>query len=104
MPVGLLNYNRWRKLRSKYPDRVVVESSLRIFHYGARIGYEGARGPIRIQLYVASAEEVPEIVMAEIKEELTMNIWQCYPSYTELSYNFTASPMGLIDKTDGSKR
>ena len=42
--------------------------------------------------------------MTEIEEELTMNLLKCYPSYTPLPYNFTASPLGLIDKSDGSKR
>ena len=104
MPAGLLNDNGWRKLTSEYPDRAVAESILGICYYVGRIGYEGARGPIQIYLKLASAEEVPEIVTTEIEEELTMNCLKCYPSYTALPYNFTASPLGLIDKSDGFKR
>ena len=104
MPAGLLNYNRWPKLTSEYPDRAVAENILRICHYGARICYKGARGAIQIHLSLASTEEVREIVTTEIEEELTMNRLKCYPIYTALPYNFTAFPLGLIDKSDGSKR
>ena len=104
MPVGLLNYNGWRKLTSKYPDRAVAESILGICYYVGRIGYEGARGPIQIYLKLASAEEVPEIVTTEMEEELTMKRLKYYSNYTALPYNFTASPLGLIDKSNGSKR
>ena len=103
MPAGLLNYTGWRKLTSEYPDRAVAKSNVGICPYGPRIGYEGARGLIQIHLNLASAEEVPEIVTTEIEEELRMNRLKCYPSYTALSYNFTATPWGLVDKSNGSK-
>ena len=33
-----------------------------------------------------------------------MNRLKCYPSYTPQPNKFTATPLGLMDKSDGSKR
>ena len=104
MPAGLLNYNGWRKLTSEYPDQAVADSILGICHFGTRIRYEAARGPIRIHLNLAAGKEVPDIVTTEIEEELNMNCLKFYPSYMALPDNFTASRLGPIDKSDGFKR
>jgi len=75
-----------------------------ICRYGTRIGYEGVRGPIRIHHNLTSAEEYPELVTADIETELRNNRLTSYPGLQDLRDHFGATPLGLTDKADGSKR
>ena len=104
MPAGPLNYGGWRKLLSTYPDIEVAEAILGICQYGARIGYEGQRSTTTIYKNLPSALENPVIVTREISNEISKNRLQCYPDAMTLPAHFTASPLGLTDKSDGSKR
>ena len=104
MPAGPLKYNGWRKLTYGYPDTDVVHSILGICRYGARIGYEGDRETIRIHTNLISAEENTELVMADIETELKNNRLTTYPGPKNLPDHYTALPLGLTDKADGSKR
>ena len=81
----------------------MAESILWISNNWVRIGYDRVQGPIQIYLNLASAEEIPVIVTAEIKEVLVMNNLKSYPSFVEMAYNSASSPLGLINKTDGTK-
>ena len=104
MPAGQLKPAAWRKLTTSYPDPRVVEAILGICQFGARIGYEAHRGPVRIYGNLTSAEDSPEIVTAEIEKELSKHRLQSFQTMATLPTYFTASPLGLTDKSDGSKR
>lgn len=91
-------------LLGTYPEPSVVEAILGICEFGARIGYTGHRDSVQVYPNLASAEEFPEIIAAEIKSELKDNRLECHTSLISLPSHFTASPLGLTDKADGSKR
>ena len=42
--------------------------------------------------------------MADIIGEVSRKRLKIYPDYQSLPTNYTGSPLGLIDKSDGSKR
>lgn len=44
------------------------------------------------------------LVTSEITSELSKSRLKTYPDYTSHPSHFTASPLGLIDKSDGGKR
>jgi len=73
MPVGQLIYKGWRQLTTCYPEPGVVEAILGICQYGARIGYEGNRGPVKIYRNLSSAKDTPEIVTTDIAAEVDKN-------------------------------
>ena len=104
IPAGPLNYAGWECLTRSFPDREVMEAILCICQFGARIGYEGHRRSVTIYPNLASAMDSKEIVTAEISKEVTLNRLACYTEFSQLPQQFTASPLGLTDKSDGSKR
>ena len=65
---------------------------------------QGTPTPITIHPNLSISSEYPEIVAADIRKNLTTNRIKQYPSYHSLSANFIASPLGLPDKSDGTKR
>jgi len=58
---------------------------------------------VRIYRNLASAEELPESVTADIEKKLAKHYLQSYSTIATLPNRFTASPLGLTDKSDGSK-
>jgi len=104
MPAGQLKYKGWKKLIKEYPDNSVTEAILGICQFGARIGFEGVRSSITIHPNLSSAFEYPDVVTAEIEAEVKKNRLRKYCSYNTLPGYFIASPLGLTDKSDGTKR
>jgi len=104
MPPGQLNLQAWRRLTLRYPDQALISSLLGICEFGARIGFQGHWNSITIHQNLSTATEDPAIVAADIEAELGKNRLMLYSSYDSLPPNFTASPLGLADKADGSKR
>ena len=104
MPAGQLRHDGWRHFLAVYPEPVVVEAILGICQYGARIGHEGHRGPGQIHPNLKSAEDFPETISTDIAKELENERFDCYTSLSITPEDFVASPLGLTDKADGSKR
>ena len=104
MPAGQLKYRGWKNLTADYPDSSVIKSILGICQFGARIGHEGPRNPITIHPNLSTASDFPDIVTTEVLAELKRNRLKQYTSYNTLPAHFTASPLGLTDKADGTKR
>ena len=104
MPTGQLNLSGWKQLMKRYPDEEVTTAILGICKFGARIRYTGQRRNITIYRNLATALDNPQLVTIDIAEEERMNRLETYPNYTALPSEFIASPLGLVDKADGSKR
>ena len=104
MPKQVLKWEGWERRTSRYPDQSIVDAILGICEYGARIGYEGSRTSVTIHPNLSRAEEAPSTVTAEIISELKKNRLELYSDYGSLPNHYTASPLGLTDKSDGSKR
>ena len=75
-----------------------------ICRYGARSGFEGTREIPIIYLNLAITLADPHQVTADIMPELNMDRLLEYPNTEYIPNHYTASPLGLIDKSDGSKR
>ena len=104
MSAGPLNYAGWERLTRSFPAHEFVESILGICQFGARIGYESHRKSVTINPNLASAMDNNAIVTAEIGKEVTLDRLACYTEFSQLPHHFTASPLGLTDKSDRSKR
>ena len=104
MPAGPLKQKGWTKLTVSYPDPEVVEAILGICRFGARIGYEHHRTSITIYPNLTSVLDNSATVTREMQKEVAMNRLECYEGYSTLPQHFTSSPLGLTDKSDGSKR
>ena len=104
MPASPLQLAGWSEFLKTYLEPAVVEPILGICRFGARISYEGPRGPSHIHQNLSSAEDAPETLTADIKAELGNDRLEHYPSIKTLPQYFIASPLGLIDKADGTKR
>ena len=104
MPAGQLCHLAWGRLTREYLDREVIRAIIGICLFGARIGYEGELSTITIHQNSSTAFEFPEVVTTEIQAELTKHRRRLYTSYNQLPRFFTASPLGLTDKSDGTKR
>lgn len=104
LPHSQLRIKGWERATLDYPDRAVITAILGICRYGARIGYEGHRAiPIICpNLPIAQADE--HLLSSDIAVELEKNRFAIYPDPTQLPSHYTTSPLGLIDKSDGSKR
>ena len=83
---------------------MVITAILGICQFGARIGYQGQGTSITVNLNLATAEADCSIVGAEIESELGKWRLELYTSKDALLQHFTASPLGLVDMADGSKR
>lgn len=104
MPAGSLNFNEWNKPTRTFPNRRVTSAILGICHYGARIGYKGPRDSISIYPNHSTAEEDHDIVSTDIASELADNRLKHYENRLYLPAFYRASPLGLVDKSDGTKR
>lgn len=104
LPHSQLNIKGWDRATLDYPDRAVITAILGICRYGARIGYEGHRTTpiIYPNLPIAQADE--HLLSSDIAVELGKNHFAIYPDPSQLPNHYTASTLGLIDKSDGSKR
>ena len=103
MPAGPLQLAGWSEFLKTYPEPAVVEAILGICRFRARIGYEGPCDPSQIHQNLSSAEDAPDTVTADIRAELANNRLEHYPRIETLPEYFIASPLGLIDKSDGTK-
>jgi len=104
MPGGPLNQQGSRRQTSQYPEPLVIDAILGICRFGARIRYQGRRDGIHIHPNLSSAADSPEVVTANIAEEREKNRLECYPTLATVPESFTASPLGLVDKSNDSKR
>ena len=104
MPAGTLKAAGWEHLARNFPDSEVVVALLGICQYGARIGYESVRSAVTIHSNLSTANDDPALVTAEIISEIERGRLEVYPNRASLPNNYTASPIGLTDKSDGSKR
>lgn len=103
-PASQLNVLQWEELLAEYSEPNLADAICGIIRFGARIGYEGYRGPIRIFPNLSSAEEAPESLTTDIEAKLSKKRIACYVDISHLPEHFTASSLGLVDKSDGSKR
>ena len=104
MPAGILRPQWWEQLTKVFPNHQVVLAIPGICQYRARIGYEGHRSSITIHPNLTTAELDSNIVTADIISEQIKNRLECYQNLKSLPARFTASPLGLTDKADGTKR
>ncbi|KAG0641064.1 hypothetical protein HOY80DRAFT_1114733 [Tuber brumale] len=104
MPAGQLKYEGWKELTSDYPDKPVISAILGICRFGARIGYEGCRTSAKIYPNLPTADVDSQLVTADIQAELRKGRLEQYAEENTLPKYFTASPLGLTDKADGTKR
>ena len=102
MPAGQLCHLAWGRLTREYPDREVIRTIIGICLFGARIDSEGELSTITIHQNLFTAFEFPEVVTTEIQAELTKHRLRLYTSYNQLPQFFTASPLGLTVKSDGT--
>ena len=58
---------------------------------------------VRIYTNLGTAEADPDIVTADVKLEYQKRHLELYPNEASLPEYYTASPLGLTDKADGSK-
>jgi len=104
MPTGQLRGEGWAKLNQDYPDPNVITAVLGIYTFSARIGYEGYRNTSTIHPNLKTAIAEAPTVSANILLELNKSCLEVFPDLNRLPSHFTASPLGLTDKADGSNR
>lgn len=104
MPAGVLKPAGWAQLTKNLENAEVISPILGICQYGARIGYHGHRSKITIHQNLPTAEHDSKLVSADIVKELHKNRLVTDPDIASLPTIFTASPLGLVDKSDGTKR
>ena len=75
-----------------------------ICRYGARIGFEGVRRGPTILPTLCTTQADTNQVTADITQELNLYRLLVDPNTQSLPTHYTASPLGLIDKSDGGKR
>jgi len=99
-----MSYEEWRERTTLYQEPLVTNDLLGICRFGARIGYEGRLDGIQIHQNLSSAAHSPEVVTTNLAEEIEKNGLECYLTLAALPKVFTASPLGLVDKADGTNR
>ena len=104
MPAGVLKPQGWKEVTRDFEDQKVITAILGICKFGARIGYHGHRHSVTIHPNLSTAEHKANLVSADINHELLKNRLETYPDFASLPNHYTASPLGLVDKSDGSKR
>jgi hypothetical protein len=104
MPPSPLKVEGWRALLSDHPDRDFVNTLLGIITYGARVGYEGPRRNPVIYDNLSTAALEPTLLRADLEKQLKANRLKTYENVHSLPKGYIASPLGLTDKSDGSKR
>ena len=104
MPCCQLSWEGWEKLAARFSDQRVTSAISGICRFAARIGYEGVRESPTIHPNLSTAQADTNLVTADIAIELSKNQLPVYPNKECLPIAFTASPLGLTDKADGSQR
>jgi len=104
MQAGQLKSKGWKEVTAAYPDPEVIEAILGICQFGARIRYQGQHNSITIHQNLPTAASSPNTVTTEIERKLGKGRLESYTSHRSLPAIFTCSPLGLVDKADGSKR
>ena len=104
MPTGQLKRDGWAKLTEDYQDRNVITAILEVCTFGARIGYEDYRSKTTIHHNLKTAIVEASIVSADIVSELNDSQLEVYSGHHSLPRDFTASPLGLTNIADESKR
>ena len=88
---------------ANYPEREVTAAILGLCRFSARIGYNELRTEPTIHPNLTTAQAEAPLVRADIVGEQSKEPLKIFPEGQELPRNNTASPLGLIDKSDGSK-
>ena len=104
MPTGQLKLEGWERLGVQFPDKAVIAAIIGICKFGVRIGYEGVKESPTIPPNLSTAHADTAIVTADIATELSRNRLLVYLNKEDLPKYYTASPLGLTDKADASKR
>ena len=94
----------WEQLTNNFPDHSVITAILGICEYGARMGYEGQRATITIYLNLAISQAESDLVTPDIAFECNKKRLKIYPNFLLYPKPYTASPLGLVDKSDSGKR
>jgi len=103
-PTGQLRGEGCGKVTQDYPDPDVITAVLGICPFGARIGCKGYRNTTTIHPNLNTAIAEAPTVSANIILELNKSRLEVFPDLNSLPSHFTASPLGLTNKADGSKR
>ena len=104
MALGQLKAKGWKQLTRNFPDTKVIIAIQGICAFGARIGNTKQWSAPTIYPNLATAKADAELVSAEIITELSKNRLEMYSNITDLLTHYTASPLGLTEKADGTKR
>ena len=104
MPVGQPRAEGWERLTADFPDKAVIFAIRGIYRFGARIGYKGICETPTIYPNLSTAEVDIPLVTSDITSEMSKNRLLVYRVKEALPIHYTASPPGLTDKADGSKR
>jgi len=99
-----LRNDGWTMLTQAYSDQTVITAIPGICTFGARIGYKGHCDTITIYPNLSTAMTDSELLAADILLEVSKNRLQVYNDSQRLPSHYTASPLGLTDKADWSKR
>ena len=98
-----LKPDAWEKALEKYSDKTYTKSLVGMLKYGALIGYTGSRVGKKIYPNHGSARLQPDLLLKDLQEQLGNNRLAVYKE-GKLPPFFVSSPIGLVDKNDGSKR
>ena len=88
----------------QFPDKAVIAAIIGICRFGVRIGYEGVKQSPTIHPNLSTADADTAIVTVDSATELSRNRLIVYLNKEDLPKYYTASPLGLTDKADRSKR
>ena len=100
---GQLIFDGWQALTQNYLEPSLITAILGKLEFGARIGYEGQRKLVRFYPNLGTVGADPDIVTADIKLEYEKGRLELFTNETSLRDYYTAFPLGLTDKADGSK-
>jgi len=103
MPPCPLKPDAWEKALEKYSDKTYTKSLVGMLRYGALVGYTGPRIGKRIYPNHGSARQQPKLLEDDLREQLGNKRLDVY-THGRLPSFFLSSPIGLVDKNDGSKR
>ena len=104
IPAGTLRAAGWEHLARDFPDSKLVVALLGICQYGARIGYQSVHSSIKIHSNLTTANDNPALVTAEITSAMRRGRLEVDPNRAGLPNEYTISPTGLTDKSDGRER
>jgi len=91
-------------LTQAYSDQTVITAIPGICTFGARIGYKGHRDTIPIYPNLSTAMTDSQLVAADILLEVSKSRLQVHNDSRSLPSHNIASPLGLTDMGEGSKR